>query len=146
MHPIRIILGMTFIAAGIGAAQAEEKTVKMLNNGPDGPMAFDPSFVTIAPGDSVKFVATDKSHNVATIKGMAPEGAPEVKGRPNKDETVTFEKEGVYGFKCEPHYSMGMVALVVVGSKLDNLDQAKSAQLSPAAKKRFDPLFAQAQK
>lgn len=144
MRFIGIILGTTLIAAGITAVQAGETTVKMLNNGPGGPMQFDPSFVKIAPGDSVKFVATDKAHNVATIKGMAPEGAPEVKSAIGKDETVKFEKEGVYGFKCEPHYSMGMVALVVVGSKLDNLDQAKSAQVGPAAKKKLDPLLAHA--
>ena len=30
-----------------------------------------------------------------------------------------FDKPGVYGVKCMPHYAMGMVALVVVG-KFDN--------------------------
>ena len=38
-------------------------------------MVFEPSFVKIAPGDTVRFVSTDKGHNAETIKGMLPEGA-----------------------------------------------------------------------
>lgn len=144
MTPSRIIPVAVLAAAFSTSAGAEEVAVKMLNSGPGGSMVFDPPSVKIKPGDSVKFTATDKGHNVETIKGMAPEGAPEVKSQLGKDETVNFEKEGVYGFKCAPHYSMGMVALVVVGSKLDNLEQAKSAQLVPAAKKRLEPLLAEA--
>lgn len=40
---------------------------------------------------------------------------------------------------------MGMVALVVVGDKRDNLEAAKSVQQNKLAQKRFDPLFAQVQ-
>lgn len=123
-------------------SRAEEVTVKMLDQGPNGAMDFEPSFVKIAPGDSIKFVATDPGHNVETIKGMAPEGATPVKSALGKDETVKFEKEGVYGFKCMPHYTMGMVALVVVGSKLDNLDAAKEAKTNKKAKERFEAGFA----
>ena len=38
-------------------------------------MVFEPAFVKIAPGDTVKFVSTDKGHNAEIIKGMLPEGA-----------------------------------------------------------------------
>ncbi len=131
------VLALT--AAGPG--HATEVTVKMLNQGPDGPMEFDPSFVKIAPGDTVKFVATDPGHNVETIKGMAPEGAPAVKSALSKDESVTFDKEGVYGFKCAPHFTMGMVALVAVGSKYENLDASKEVKLNKKAKEKFDALF-----
>lgn len=126
-----------------GGAHAAEHTVKMLNSSPNGPMVFEPAVIKVAPGDSVKFVATDRGHNIETIKGMAPEGTPYIKSPISKDETVTFEKEGVYGLKCSPHYIMGMVAIVVVGTKLDNLDQAKAVDHGKLAKKRVDGYLAQ---
>ncbi|TIL50363.1 MAG: pseudoazurin, partial [Mesorhizobium sp.] len=68
-----------------------------------------------APGDTIKFVPTDKSHNAESIKDMIPDGAEAFKGKPNEEVAVALTKEGVYGVKCAPHYGMGMVALIVVG-------------------------------
>ncbi|GJE60872.1 pseudoazurin [Methylobacterium trifolii] len=134
------LTGLCLTASGTGAA---EVAVKTLNSGPGGAMVFDPAFVKIAPGDSVKFVPADKGHNAELIKGMAPEGAPTFKTVVGKEEVVTFDKPGVYGVKCSPHYLMGMVALVVVGDKPGNLDAAKAVEHGKLAKKRFEPLFAQ---
>ncbi|GJD83342.1 pseudoazurin [Methylobacterium haplocladii] len=145
MTPSRALLAAALIAATCASTQAAEVTIKMLNNGPAGMMVFEPPFVKIAPGDSVKFVATDKGHNVETIKNMAPEGVAPVKGALGKDETITFDKEGVYGFKCSPHYIMGMVALVAVGANLDNLEKAKGLDQNKMAKQRFEPLWAKAE-
>ena len=97
------------------SANAAEHEVKMLNKGTEGIMVFEPSLVKIAPGDSIHFVAVDKGHNVESIDGMIPEGATPFKGEMNKDVTVTLDKPGVYGFKCKPHYALGMVGLIVVG-------------------------------
>lgn len=129
--------------AAAGPAFADEITVKTLNSGPGGAMVFDPAFVKLKPGDRIKFVPADKGHNVETIKGMAPDGAEYVKTTVGQEAVVTFEREGVYGFKCSPHYLMGMVALVVVGDKRDNLEAAKGVAHGKLAQKRFDPLFAQ---
>lgn len=126
-------------------AMADEVSVKMLNSGPGGMMVFDPAFVRLKPGDSIKFVPTDKGHNVETIKGMAPEGTDYVKTAVGQEAVVKFDKEGVYGFKCSPHYMMGMVALVVVGDKRDNLEAAKSVQHNKLTQKRMEPLLAQVQ-
>ncbi len=57
-----------------GGAVAAEVEVKMLNKGAEGLMVFEPALIKVAPGDTVKFVATDKSHNAETIKGMLPDG------------------------------------------------------------------------
>ncbi|GJE28086.1 pseudoazurin [Methylobacterium organophilum] len=133
------------VAGSVGAASAAEIVVKTLNSGPGGSMVFDPSFVKIAPGDSIKFVPQDKGHNVESIKGMAPEGADYVKTTVGQEAVVTFPKEGIYGFKCSPHYLMGMVALVQVGDKHENLEQAKAVQHGKLAQKRFDPLFEKVQ-
>jgi pseudoazurin len=121
-------------------APAAEVEVKMLNKGAEGMMVFEPSLVKIEPGDTVKFVATDKSHNAETIKGMLPADATPFAGKMNEDIVVTFDKPGVYGVKCMPHYAMGMVALVAVG-KPDNLEQAKALPQSGKAKQVFAALF-----
>ena len=121
-------------------ALAAEVEVKMLNKGAEGLMVFEPALVKVEPGDTVKFVASDKSHNAETIKGMLPEGVAPFAGKMNEDVSVTFDKAGVYGVKCMPHYGMGMVALVVVG-KPDNLDQAKAVPQSGKARQVFAALF-----
>ena len=124
-----------------GAAYAAEVEVKLLNKGADGtPMVFEPSFIKIAPGDTVKFLSTDKGHNAETIKGMLPEGAASFVGKNGEDVAVTFDKEGVYGVKCLPHYGMGMVAMVVVGNPV-NADQARAVPQVGKAKQVFATLF-----
>ena len=123
-----------------GGARAAEVEVKLLNKGADGVMVFEPAFVKIAPGDSVKFVSTDKGHNAESIKGMLPEGAAPFVGKNNEDIAVKFEQEGVYGVKCLPHYGMGMVGMIVVGNP-GNIDQAKAVPQVGKAKQVFATLF-----
>ena len=125
-----------------GNAQAADHQVQMLNKGEKGAMVFQPDFIAAAPGDTVTFIPTDKSHDAESIKGMIPEGAEPFKGKMNEQITVTFEKEGVYGVKCTPHYGMGMVALVVVGKPV-NLEEAKAVKQTGKAKKVFEQLFAE---
>jgi pseudoazurin len=127
---------------GFGAlpATAAEHQVQMLNKGAEGPMVFEPSFLKIAPGDTVRFLATDKGHNVLSIEGMSPDGATPFKGKMNEDIVVTFNKPGAYGFECKPHYGMGMVGLVVVGDPV-NLAEAQAVPQKGKAKKRFEALF-----
>ena len=56
------MLAMTGLVPTLAAAAEIE--VKMLNKGSDGgAMVFEPALVKIAPGDTVKFIATDKGHN-----------------------------------------------------------------------------------
>jgi len=123
-----------------GWAAAAEVEVKMLNKGAEGLMVFEPALVKVEPGDTVKFVATDKSHNAESIKNMLPAGTAPFAGKMNEDVSVTFDKPGAYGVKCMPHYAMGMVALIVVG-KPDNLDDAKAVPQSGKAKQVFATLF-----
>ena len=123
-----------------GGARAAEVEVKLLNKGADGVMVFEPAFVKIAPGDTVKFVSTDKGHNAESIKGMLPEGVAPFAGKNNEDIAVKFEQEGVYGVKCLPHYGMGMVAMIVVGNP-GNVDQAKAVPQVGKAKQVFATLF-----
>lgn len=137
MMTLAAIAVLTTVA---GAASAAEVEVKMLNKGTEGVMVFEPSFVKIAPGDSVKFVAADKGHNVESIKGMVPAGAAPFTGKNSEDTTVIFDRPGVYGVKCMPHYAMGMVALILVGAP-DNLAEAKAVPQLGKAKQVFATLF-----
>ena len=136
-----LALGAAVIFAG--AAGAAEVEIKMLNKGERGAMVFEPNFVSVAPGDTIRFVPTDKGHNAETIKGMIPDGAEAFKSKFNEEITVTLDKEGIYGVKCAPHYGMGMVALIEVGEPV-NLDAAKAIKQTGKAKAAFAELFGQA--
>ena len=76
-------------------ALAETYEVKMLNQGTEGYMVFEPAVLKINKGDTVTFKATDAAHNSASIKGMIPSGAEEWNGKLSQDISVTFNVEGV---------------------------------------------------
>jgi len=140
---MRKLLMLGALVAGLGMAgvsHAAEVQIKMLNKGTEGVMVFEPAVVKIAPGDTVRFVPADKGHNVETIEAMLPEGGQAVVGKISEEVAITFDKPGVYGYKCKPHYGMGMVAMVVVGDAT-NLDQAKAAAHPGKAKQVFANLF-----
>lgn len=134
--------GAVALAALPARAAGADHQVMMLNKGKKGVMVYEPDFIVAAPGDTVTFVPTDKSHNAESIKGMIPDGAAAFKGKMNEQITVTVDQEGVYGVKCTPHYGMGMVALIVVGKPV-NLEQAKAVKQTGKAKKVFEELLAQ---
>ncbi|MFT3974927.1 MAG: pseudoazurin [Amaricoccus sp.] len=97
------------------AAMAEVHEVKMLNRNDTGPMVYEPEYLVIAPGNSVKFLATDPGHNAATIAGMIPGEGKKFIGKINEEIEVKLDDAGTWGIKCSPHYTMGMVMLVQVG-------------------------------
>jgi pseudoazurin len=123
------------------AAAAAEIEVKMLDKGAEGVMVFEPSLVKIEPGDTVKFVSVHKGHNAESIKGMLPADALPFVGKMNQDVEAKFDKPGVYGVKCLPHYGMGMVALIVVGTPA-NQEEAMKVIHPGKAKQVFATLFA----
>src|SRR6478735_12005592 len=104
MRKILMMATAVVLMAMAGGALAAEVEVKMLNKGAEGAMVFEPSLVKIAPGDTVKFVSTDKGHNAEIIKGMLPKGAASFAGKIGEDVTVKFDQAGIYGIKCAPHY------------------------------------------
>ncbi len=134
------------LVAGLAAtpAFAAEYEVQMLNKGPDGQaMVFEPAFLVVEPGDTVTFVPTDKGHNSETIPGMLPEGAEAWKGRINDEVTVTFDVPGLYGYKCTPHYPLGMVGLIQVGDAVPNLADAELVKHPGRAAQRMHELLEQ---
>lgn len=97
------------------AALAETHEVRMLNRNATGPMPFEPEYLVIAPGDTVKFIAADPGHNAASIAGMIPEGGAKFIGKIDEEIAVTLDAPGIWGIKCSPHYTMGMAMLIQVG-------------------------------
>jgi pseudoazurin len=142
----KFLFAAAALLATAAPVSAKEHVVKMLNKGAAGAMVFEPAMIKAVPGDTVKFVPTNPSHMAESIPTMWVAGAPQFKGKMNKEVVVKFDKPGIYGIKCLPHYSMGMVALVQVGNASPNLAafKAAAAKLPPLAKKRMTPLLAQA--
>lgn len=119
---------------------AAEFEVLMLNKGEKGGMVFQPDFIKASPGDTIKFVPTDKGHNVESIKGMLPENVEKFKSKFNKEFVLTVSENGLYGVKCTPHYGMGMVALIAVGDPT-NEEDALAVKQPGKAKERFAAIF-----
>ena len=143
---MRAIAATLFTLAALGGmaapALAAEYEVQMLNKGEAGTMVFEPNFLAIQPGDTVTFVPTDKSHNVENIKDMLPDGVEPFKSKVNEEFTMTFDVPGLYGFKCTPHFAMGMVGAITVGDDLPNLDAARAVKVPNKAQERLDAAYA----
>lgn len=125
-----------------GTALAEQVEVNMLNKGEDGLMVFEPAFVQLQPGDSVKFIAGDKGHNAESVPDMTPAGAETFKGKINEEIEATFEVPGLYGIKCLPHFAMGMVMTIVVGEPATDGEDYIQGRVPPKAKQRFEAQIA----
>ncbi|QUT05709.1 pseudoazurin [Sphingobium phenoxybenzoativorans] len=136
-------LAAVLIAAAPFTASAKDIVVHMKNQGAEGAMVFEPSFVKAAPGDVIHFMPTDPSHNAETMPTMLPAGVTPMKGGMNKEAVITVTKAGLYGIKCMPHYSMGMVALIQVGKVTPaDVAAAKAVKLPPFAAKRMNAALA----
>ncbi|MBN9348617.1 MAG: pseudoazurin [Devosia sp.] len=137
---VALALALGGAASAVAAADFE---VLMLNKGTDGKtMGFSPSFLRVEPGDTVTFIPVDKGHNAETILGMIPDNAETWKGKVDEQLTVTLTEPGLYGFKCFPHFAMGMVGLVQVGDDQSNLKQLMEVRLPGKAQARMMELFA----
>ncbi|EJC75183.1 pseudoazurin [Rhizobium leguminosarum bv. trifolii WSM2012] len=138
-----LIAATAALIASAMPSMAADHQVQMLNKGTNGAMVFEPSFLKIAPGDTVTFIPTDKSHNVETFNGLIPDGAPEFKSKPSEQYQAKFDVPGAYVLKCTPHVGMGMVTLIEVGDSPANLDAIKTAKVPNMVRKRLDADLAQ---
>lgn len=138
-----VVISAAVLLATSMSLSAAEYDVQMLNKGSDGQtMVFEPAFLQIAVGDTVNFIPTDKGHNAELVKGLFPEGGTEFKGKIIEELSVTFDVEGAYGYKCLPHFGMGMVGLIVVGDEPANLAAITEFKGPPKAAAKFAELAA----
>ena len=115
---------------------AEDMTIEMLNKRDDGAkMVYSEDIARVDVGDTITWVPTSKGHNVQFV--TVPEGVEKIKSKNNKEVSFTFEKEGVYLYVCTPHKGMGMIALVIVGDSLENLDSVKKTKMMGKSKRKL---------
>ena len=89
---------------------------------------FKPDIVYIQPGDTVRWTNMT-SHNAVTY--IVPDGAEGFgeKGKlPGGSFSASPEKEGIYGYICEPHIGFGMVGVIVVGNVTQEMIDAAVKQ------------------
>ncbi|WP_429820493.1 pseudoazurin [Ensifer sp. B1-9] len=139
MKKILALAALMVLASG--TVDAAEHVIKMKNKGESGNMVFEPAAVAAQPGDTVRFIPTDKSHNVEAIKGMLPTGVTPFKSKVNEEYVLSVTEPGYYGVKCSPHFSMGMVALIRVGDGSPNADAVKAVKLPAKAGERIKAAF-----
>ena len=85
---------------------------------------YKPDTIYIALGDTVNF-ANMTSHNAVSY--VRPEGSAGFgeKGKlPGGSLSVTPDKEGIYGYVCEPHIGFGMAGVIVVGNVTQEMKDA----------------------
>jgi pseudoazurin len=133
----RIALALLMLASPLAMADTHE--VLMFSKGTTGEMVYQPDFLAIAPGDSVRFVTDHGKHDSATLPGLLPEGAEPFKGEINENIAVTFDVPGVYGIQCTPHLTKGMVMLVQVGDEQAAPELPEG--LPKIAKQRLDAII-----
>ena len=122
-------------------AIASDVTVEMLNKDADGNRkVYSQEIVEIAAGSTVKWVPTDKGHNVEII---ASPNDMKFKSKNGKEVSVTFETPGIYYYWCTPHKGMGMIGLVVVGGDTSNKTQISKAKAIGKSKKKLKALLEQ---
>ena len=95
-------------------AEGDFKTykVKMLNQGDQGSMIFEPAFIKINTCDSINFEMSDAGHNAVTV--AAPAGSVPFDTKYKPSTLVQFDTNGIYLYKCAPHAMMAMAGLIQV--------------------------------
>jgi pseudoazurin len=104
-------------------------------------MVFQPDLVRIAVGDTVNFEPVDKGHNVDGAAGLIPAAATPFTSQLSQPFSQTFTVPGVYVVKCDPHYGLGMVGVIVVGDDLSNLEAIEGVKTPKKAHDRLHEVF-----
>ena len=118
MKRLLLIAGLVLLAS---PALAKEYTIKEISD-PAGnkPYYFEPSELTIQPGDTVNFVnAQEDQHDVMFVE--VPKGTDEMIMSPMHEKegdkfSYTFTVPGTYQYHCHAHEALGMKGTLIVGA------------------------------
>ena len=133
-----VTISITLLPTLLNAADV---TIEMLNKLGKESMVYSQKIVKVNSGDTVFWKATTKGHNVEFIKGGFPTGVEKFKSKMNKDAEYKFTVPGIYAYWCTPHKSMGMIAVIIVGDDLTNLDQVKSVRVFGKSKRKLEEIL-----
>ncbi|MDO8826748.1 plastocyanin/azurin family copper-binding protein [Methylophaga sp.] len=114
-------------AAAAAPAQSKNHTVTAQG------LIYEPLVVTIAPGDSVSWTNMS-THNTESLEGLIPEGTEMWISAMSENYSRTFTQEGIYIYKCTPHFGAGMGGAIIVGNPV-NLEQIKSFDAKGATRR-----------
>lgn len=120
---LKFLITTAFLLGLSNTAYGATHEIKMLDFGDSGSMVFEPAYLYVEPGDTVRFVATTKGHNTRSY--IVPKGAKSWTSKLDESFEITLQQEGIYPYFCPPHLMMGMVGVIQVGraTNLAELEQ-----------------------
>lgn len=86
-----------------------------------GATNFSPMHLFVKPGDTVRWTQMT-IHDTQSMDGLIPEGAEAWKSNIGQELQITMSTEGVYIYKCNPHFANGMAGAIIVG-EANNMNQ-----------------------
>ena len=130
MRILKLILLVSISSVSMSSFCAEH-VVEALTTGTNGDiMVFEPGFLKVEVGDTVVFKPSDASHNAESLFTPSPDAS--FVTELGKVSAIQVSHEGIYLYKCTPHFTLGMVGVIQVGSA-GNKNQALAAWDSMAA-------------
>jgi len=94
-------------------------------------LKYIPLVITIKSGDTVSW-RNMPTHNTKSLDGLIPENAEHWESPINENYDRTFTQDGIYVYKCVPHFGAAMGGVIIVGEPV-NLEQIKNADAKGAA-------------
>ena len=138
-----LLLSAAILITTSTVAFSDDLTIEMLNKREDGAkMVYSQDIARIDVGDTITWVPKSKGHNVEFVAGPDGWEAPK-KSKNGKEVAITFDIPGIYLYQCTPHKSMGMIALVVVGNDMSNLDAITDKKMRGKSKKKMKTILGQ---
>ena len=80
-------------------------------------MVFEPGFLKVNINDTIIFDPADPSHNAESFFSPSPEFT--FLTDLGVKTSVKMTHEGVYLYKCTPHFMLGMVGVIQVGGPIN---------------------------
>lgn len=141
----KLLMSAALLVGSSVTAFAETIEVQMLNENAAGDkMVFSQELIRAEVGDVIRFVPTDRSHNAESVRDALPEGQEAFKGRMNDEIEYLVTETGLTAVVCQPHQTMGMVALIVVGNDVSNAQDILDARLRGKGKDKIEALIEEA--
>jgi plastocyanin len=103
---VPVLAGLAMLAS----VAAEADTIEVRAMG----VKFVPDIIHARVGDVIAFRHMP-THFVETVEGMWPEGAPKMLSVMGADYDYPVVREGLYVFKCPPHWGARMGGIMQVG-------------------------------
>lgn len=109
---LTVLLVVSSFAIFTPTASADTVEIKM--GADNGMLAFQPKEVTIAAGDTVKWVNNKLAPHNVVVEAHEELSHKQFLMAPNASIESTFTEPGTYAYWCEPHRGAGMVGKVIV--------------------------------